>query len=281
MEIKNKLHQIKINFSVTKELKRFVYLYIIEGEKIHIIDTGVNGTEKEVADYLLSIGRNINEVESILLTHSHPDHTGSASAIKNLSECKVYTCEEEKNWIEDIDIQFKERPIPNFYKLLNKSTKVDKVIKDNDIIVLEDGISIKIIETKGHSHGSLSFYWIEEKIMFTGDAVPVIGDIPIYISAKQSINSLEKILEFRDINLYLSAWDDNYDNEKGIDNIKKSIKHLILIDETVKNILENNINISKEETYEKVCSELNLIHLLDNPLFKKSIYTNIEDFLKI
>jgi len=130
MEINDRLHRLKISFSVTENIERFVYLYIILDKEIHIIDTGVAGSEKYISNYLSELGRNIKDVANVLLTHSHPDHIGSAQAIRELSNCSICACEKERNWIENIDTQYKQRPIPNFYNLVNKSTHIDKIIKD-------------------------------------------------------------------------------------------------------------------------------------------------------
>ena len=35
------VHQIKIDFHVTEQICRFVYVYIIEGESLYLIDSGV------------------------------------------------------------------------------------------------------------------------------------------------------------------------------------------------------------------------------------------------
>ncbi|MEA3369373.1 MAG: BrnT family toxin, partial [Candidatus Ratteibacteria bacterium] len=81
----------------------------------------------------------------------HPDHIGSARNIKEKSNCEVLAHEGEKEWIENIEKQCSDRPVPGFKSFVNKSVKIDKLIKDNDLIELEAGISIKIIHTPGHS----------------------------------------------------------------------------------------------------------------------------------
>lgn len=278
MQINARSHRIRVNFNVDKGIDRFVYLYLIISKGIHIIDTGVAGSEKIIMDHLKSIDRKIEDVKSVMLTHSHPDHIGSACKIKNISKCTVYSCETEKPWIENIDKQFAERPIPNFYTLLNESVPVDKIIRDNDILALEDGVSIKVIETKGHSAGSLSFLWIERGELFTGDAIPVLGDIPIYVSAKDSIQTLKKLLVLDGVQKYSSAWDDIHDGETGRAIIKKSLDYLLLIDDTVKRVLADSQNAGMEATYERVCAALNLNHLIQNPLFKTSVYANIKEW---
>ena len=53
-----KVHQIKIDFNVTEQIKRFVYVYILEAESLYLIDSGVYGSETKIMDYLDTIGRN-------------------------------------------------------------------------------------------------------------------------------------------------------------------------------------------------------------------------------
>ena len=62
-----KVHQIKIDFNVTEQIKRFVYAYILETESLYLIDSGVYGSETKIMDYLDTIGRNISEIIFILL----------------------------------------------------------------------------------------------------------------------------------------------------------------------------------------------------------------------
>ena len=153
-----KVHQIKIDFNVTEQIKRFVYVYILEAESLYLIDSGVYGSEIKIIDFLDTIGRSISEIRGIFLTHAHPDHIGSAAWFQEHTGCKIYASEGEKNWIEDIDLQFSERPIPNFYNLAGKSSKVDVVVKDGDEIQLDGGVVIKVIRTAGHSCDELLFY---------------------------------------------------------------------------------------------------------------------------
>ena len=153
-----KIHQVKIDFNVTVEITRFVYVYIIEAEFLYLIDSGVFGCEKQIIDYLDTIGRDISEIKGIFLTHAHPDHIGSAAWFQENTGCKIYASEGEKRWIEDIDLEFKERPIPNFYKLAGKSSRVNVVVKDGDIIEPEDGVKVRVIRTAGHSCGYSDIY---------------------------------------------------------------------------------------------------------------------------
>lgn len=266
-----KIHPIKIDFTVAPGLERFVYIFLIEGRGLYLVDSGVHGSEQNLIDYLSGIGRQISEVAGLFLTHSHPDHIGAAARIKELSGCAVYACRGERDWMEDVEKQFSERPIPNFHKLLNTSVTIDHFIGDGDVISCEEGITLEVLETSGHSRESLSFLLREQQALFTGDAVPVPGDIPIYINASNSIETLERLAALPGIEQYFSAWSAPKDNLEGRREISSSLSHMKKIDTIVKSIIEVIPTPSDDEMFIGVCDQLGLQHLIDNPLFRKSI----------
>lgn len=51
------VHQLKIEFNVTEQIKRCAYVYIIEAEQLYMIDSGAYGCEKQIEQYLKQIGR--------------------------------------------------------------------------------------------------------------------------------------------------------------------------------------------------------------------------------
>lgn len=277
MRVKSGVHQIKVTFHVTPQIERFVYIYLITGKNCYLIDAGVDGAENVIADYMGKIGRDIREIKSILLTHSHPDHIGSAAKLKSMTGCMIYASQEERDWIEDIDKQYRERPIPNFKELLKESVRVDEVVGEGSVLELEEGITIKVTRTAGHSAESLSYYLLKEHILFTGDAIPVAGDIPIYISAKQSMDTLHKIRQLADIDYYCPAWDSVYMGREGIVVIDRAIRYLGMIDDTVRELAEKYPENSEDELFGLVCERRNMVNFTQNPLFRTSIVSNIRE----
>lgn len=265
-----KVHQIKIDFNVTPEISRFVYVYLIEGESIYMIDSGVAGSEKQIEAYLSSIGRDITDIKAIFLTHAHPDHIGTAAYFKEKAVCKIYASEGECPWIEDIDKQFNERPIPNFYTLVGHSVSVDTIIQDGDSIPLEDGINIKALSTPGHSADEMSY--IIGSCVFIGDAIPVKGDIPIYIDVEKAKQSIERIAQLKDVSTFYPAWDKTYNKEMLQQKASEALDIISCIGNAVKNVMESG---NTDNIVSNVCTILNSRQLMKNPLFARTIESHI------
>lgn len=278
MKVNPRVHQIKIVFNVTPQIERFVYIYLIEGRKCYLIDTGVDGSEELIADYMMTLGRDIKEIQAVLLTHSHPDHIGAASEIKRISGCEVYASAGERNWIEYIDQQFAERPIPNFYGLLKKPVVIDNVVKDGDLIDFETGLTFKVYETSGHSQESLSYFLLQDRILFTGDAIPVVGEIPIYVSKNRSMATLEQLYALNNVETFCSAWDQVRDQAGGKAAIMAALNHIKLIDATVQAVKSEFRRSQDDDTIiVEVCERLNMNMLLINPLFRTTLLSHIEN----
>lgn len=267
------IHQIKIDFNVTENIKRYVYVYVLEGKYLYLIDSGVAGSQTQITEYIKSIGRDVTEVKSVFLTHSHPDHIGTAAWFRENIGCTIYAGEKERKWIENIDIQYQERPIPNFYKLAGASVKVDQCLKDKDKIALEDNCILHAIETPGHSLGEISY--LVDNSLFIGDCIPVKGDIPIYVNKTEVIESLNKIkaLKYAVDNFY-PAWDITYSNE-NIDIVIENAFDIV-------NDIEHAVGIASQESnnidtiIKKVCQMLNKPLLEKHPLFTKTICAHIQ-----
>ncbi len=214
-------HPFKIPVAPGIAIDRFVYSYLLVGGTIALIDTGVAGCENEIFDYIRSIGRDPHEISLIILTHSHPDHIGAAKEIREATGCSVMAHPAERTWIEDVDRQNRERPIPGFSKLVGGSVKLDHELADGDVID-PDGT----FHTPGHSAGSISLLVQGEGALFCGDAVPVDGDLPVYDDALQSARSVIKLQAIRGIRVLLSSWDDPLEGDAAYQQMDRALAYL-------------------------------------------------------
>ena len=102
------------------------------------------------------------------------------------------------------------RPIPNFYALAGTSVAVDTVVGQGDEIALEKGITLSVLETPGHSRGSVSYVYPEQGVLFCGDAIPAANDLPILVDWEQSKRSVRIIREQEPLRFCCPAWDRVY-----------------------------------------------------------------------
>lgn len=119
-------------------------IYQNEGQNCYIIDPGYN--PRVFMDF---IKKNKLRLQGILLTHHHYDHVGAVDKIKSTYECPVYLHR------RDCDM----------YK-----GQVDVYMEDGDTIDL-DGEKIVVINTPGHTEGSVCFFSSKSKLAFTGDTI--------------------------------------------------------------------------------------------------------------
>jgi len=212
MQVTEHIHALKIPFKLRvgpdKTVDRFVFAYLIFGNQICLIDSGVAGSEAMILEYIKQAGRDPQEIARIVFTHSHADHIGGGQALKKQTGCKLAAHIDAKPWIENVDQQYAERPIGNFYDLVGGSVEIDSDLKDGDQVDLGDGKTLEIFHTPGHSKGAISLLYNKDKALFTGDAVPKPGTVPIYEDVATSIESIKKLKQIEGLEILMASWDD-------------------------------------------------------------------------
>lgn len=273
MRITDNIHQLRIDFNIQlsseKILPRFVNVFIILGEKITLIDTGVKGSEERIFNYIEENGRSFTEIGTVILSHSHPDHIGSATRIKELTGCKIMAHEAEKLWIENIEIQLQERPVPGFYTLVDKSVMIDEFLSDKQTLKLGNEISVEVIHTPGHSAGMLSLLFREDKVLFTGDAIPLKNDIPNYDNFLQLMSSLNTIRK-QEYQTLLTSWTPAFTDKSEIAKlIAEGEAYIKQIDKAVK---ENYVGEEAEplQFCRKTAAQIGLPPFLANAIVDRA-----------
>lgn len=213
MQITPSIHALRHSFEIPVApgiaLDRFVYSYLVYGKTITLIDTGVAGCEVQIFDSIRSTGRDPSEIALIILTHSHPDHIGAARAIRQATMCSIAAHPAERAWIENVELQNRERPVPGFATLVGGSVQLDHELEDGDSIEPDETRAgeIQVIHTPGHSPGSVSLFMPSEGALFSGDAIPVTGDLPVYDDALASVQLVKRLRGLTGIRALLPAWE--------------------------------------------------------------------------
>lgn len=268
-----KIHQIKIDFQVTEQIKRYVFVYLVEAKFCYLIDSGVYGSEKQIGDYMRSIGRDISEIKGIFLTHAHPDHIGTVAWFKEYVGSRIYASAGERRWIEDIDLQYRERPIPNFYKLAGNSANVDMEVKNGDTICLKENLEINVIATPEHSVDEISYRLGD--CLFVGDAIPVKDNIPIYINKRDTLKTLQKIRDIKGVRFYYPAWDSIYLDSSINGKLDDALAIVKVLDKQVQTVRRTTLDRDIAVITDKVCENMKMPYLKENPLFMRTIAAHI------
>jgi hydroxyacylglutathione hydrolase len=275
MQITPSIHALRHSFKIPIEpgvvIDRFVYSYIIYGDIITLIDTGVAGCESQIFENIISAGCDPSEIALIILTHSHPDHIGSAGAIQRLTGCSIAAHQAERAWIEDVNLQNQERPVPGFATLAGGSVTVDHELVDGDTIEPDETRAgeMLVFHTPGHSKGSISLFLHREGALFSGDAVPVRGEMPIYEDAVESAKSVKRLRGITGIRVLLSSWDEPRTGHAAYDQMDRALEYLNLIQKTVLALSRDGITDSTELT-RKTISALGLPPETANPLLTRT-----------
>jgi len=111
-------------------------VYLIKLNKNILIDTGSSSNKNELISSLKELNLSPSEINIIILTHNHWDHTGNTDLFEN---AKVYGSK--------------------------KDFKNEKILEIDELNIPE----FKIIHTPGHSKGS--FCILYEEVLFSGDTI--------------------------------------------------------------------------------------------------------------
>ena len=279
MKITDHIHALKIPFQITdpsgRSLPRFVYVYMIYGREITLIDSGVASSAGIIPEYLRNTGRNPEEISLMILTHGHPDHIGAAQAIKEISGCSVAAHGTDRVWIENPDQQLKDRPVPGFYSLVKGSVRVDRILNEGDVLYLEPEMHLEVLHTPGHSPGSISLWMQEEGVLFSGDAIPLAGEMPIYDDIKSSMASIQRLKAIEGINLLLSAWDEPRQGEDAYRIMDQGLDYLQRIHRSVIRAAERKGSDNQMEICSEAVRELGLPEMMANPLVCRSFLSSL------
>ena len=273
-------HPFKVVFGPDKFLERFVYSMIIFDDTITLVDCGTRDSVSRIVDYITQQRRAPEDIQTLILSHAHPDHMGCAAALKRKYGCKVMAHPNEKAWIEDIDTQIRERPVPGFKLLTDESVIVDETLEDGQRIGAGKNISLTVMHAPGHSAGQICLLFNEDRILFTADAVPLPSDIPNYDNYGDTMATLERIESSNDCDTLLSSWADPLTTPKDIQQfIHNGKSYLTQIDTAVQKHYHSPEFATEPAPLEnctKVITTLGLPPLFINPITDRAFRSHLK-----
>lgn len=155
-------------YTFTGLLAGRVYM-LCDDDGLTLVDTSISNAGGKILSQLQQAGFKPGDVKRILITHAHPDHTGSLPMLQKATGAAVYCHALEKPVIEG------ESPIPRRPSGLRppeirlKPTPVTHTLNEHDVLPVLGGLHV--IHTPGHAPGHVSFWLPEQRVLLTGDAI--------------------------------------------------------------------------------------------------------------
>ncbi|MBC2103928.1 MBL fold metallo-hydrolase [Listeria booriae] len=149
------------------------YYLVQEKDGLTLIDTGLSMSRTNILQNIAAIGLPLH---SIVLTHAHGDHIGSLKAVKDAHpDAQICISARELELLKNPEPYAFEaqKPIKGSYpeKL---PVNVDKVLQEGDMVG-----SLSVLETPGHTPGSISLFDNRSKIMIVGDTLQTRGGLAV------------------------------------------------------------------------------------------------------
>lgn len=194
-----------------------VNVYLIDDARgVTVIDAGIPGLWKELVVELETMGRSLDDLRGVVLTHADDDHLGFAERLRADHGVTIYVHEADAPQARG-DVKKKNPPWgkmrvgPTLSFLWYAGRRGGLSVKSvGEVTTIQDGEVLdlpgdpRIIHTPGHSPGSVAIHCAAVDALFVGDAMTtrhVLTGVegpqpaPFTLDPEAALQSLEKWID--------------------------------------------------------------------------------------
>jgi glyoxylase-like metal-dependent hydrolase (beta-lactamase superfamily II) len=176
VQIAPSIHRIGSNSIINAYL-------VADGGEVTIVDAGISGYHSAIPTELASMGRSVEDVRAIVLTHGHSDHIGFAERFRAERHVPV--------WVHEADAALARGEVPNpakgfgptrfgpligflWYSMLHGGLRTRPLL---EVAAYGDGATLdvpgspRVILVPGHTPGSAALHVAALDALFVGDAL--------------------------------------------------------------------------------------------------------------
>lgn len=185
-----------------------------ESGEITIVDTGMPGYWKILPAELAAMGRSLDDVRAVLLTHAHSDHMGFAERIRRthgtailIHEADALLAQGKATTPRSIGT-IRIGALVRFFAFAARNGALSRIPPVAEVATFGDGATLdvpgspRVIHLPGHTAGSAALHATSRDALFVGDAFvtlnvlsgetgPLVG--PFNADTKQTYASLARL----------------------------------------------------------------------------------------
>ena len=164
-----------------------VNVYLVEeAGRITIIDAGAPGYWRDLPAEVAAMGRSLDDVHALLLTHAHADHIGFAERIRRERGVPVRVHADDAALARGEIGQVRDPHGPGYrglslravagFAVFGLSHGMTKVTRIAEVTTFLDGATLdvpgapRVVHVPGHTAGSVVFHLADRDAVFVGDA---------------------------------------------------------------------------------------------------------------
>ncbi|WP_411721940.1 MBL fold metallo-hydrolase [Mycetocola sp.] len=170
-----------------------LYSFYIDAPEPAIVDTGIASSPDAMASALEALGRRIEDVRWILLTHGHIDHLGGAHALWELTgrratvvihEADAHLLRSRRAHVDEYlggrgtylnDPEGEARRVAAAEAVISGELEPTVLVRGGETLSLGGDVTVSVHSIPGHTAGSVAYVVDGQNDVFVGDAVQAHG----------------------------------------------------------------------------------------------------------
>ncbi|MCH7606906.1 MAG: MBL fold metallo-hydrolase [Chloroflexi bacterium] len=170
MEIRPGIHQVP-------GLRWSNAFLLVEDHRLTLIDAGLPGNGRHILRYIHHLGRDPSDLHQIVLTHSHPDHTGPIKQLSQLTGATIAVHAGDTRKQPDTGerrLHYPGQPPALGWNVpFLRRIPAHETLEDGQVLPVFGGLHV--LHTPGHTPGSVCLHLPDQGVLFTGDMLLANG----------------------------------------------------------------------------------------------------------
>jgi len=181
---------------------------LIEDGRAILVDTGLQGSLIPITGGFKDLGLSLDQIDTIVITHAHPDHCGGLGEVVAGRNITVGAHREDAEVISgtktapnplqnELLARMAEPVLP---KLMGGHVPVDLPLEDGEIIPFHT--EVRVVHLPGHTAGSIGLHLPSKRVIIVGDALQykfsrklTPPSHRVTQDSEEALRSLEKLLD--------------------------------------------------------------------------------------